>query len=211
MTELLPINRSVSTTLSARSRLLAIVGILLVAAAAAGLMMVRRLRTQDGASSSHPTVTPNPVHPQRVQPPTVPVTTVPVTPRSGTKAALTPPKPDSAAGQTATAPQQPADALPPAVERELAANHVVVVALYDPSAKVDLTALREAQAGAALSSAAFVPVNVTTNAIDGLNKRFGVLQDPAVLVLRPPGDLIVRIDGFADRDTVAQAAANAAQ
>jgi hypothetical protein len=37
-----------------------------------------------------------------------------------------------------------------------------------------------------------------------------VIQDPAVLVLRPPGDLVVRIDGFADRDTVAQAAANAA-
>ena len=30
-----------------------------------------------------------------------------------------------------------------------------------------------------------------------------------MLVLRPPGNLIVRIDGFADRDTVAQAAANA--
>ena len=54
-------------------------------------------------------------------------------------------------------------------------------------------------------------VNVTKGAIDGLNRRYGVLQDPAVLVLRPPGDLIVRIDGFADRDTVAQAAANASQ
>ena len=34
--------------------------------------------------------------------------------------------------------------------------------------------------------------------------------DPAVLVLRPPGTLVFRIDGFADRDTVAQAATNAA-
>jgi hypothetical protein len=32
-----------------------------------------------------------------------------------------------------------------------------------------------------------------------------------VLVLRPPDSLVVRIDGFADRDTVAQAAVNAAQ
>ena len=45
--------------------------------------------------------------------------------------------------------------------------------------------------------------------VEALNKRYGVVQDPAVLVLRPPGDLIVRIDGFADRDTVAQAASNA--
>ena len=50
----------------------------------------------------------------------------------------------------------------------------------------------------------------TSTQIDGLNQRFGVIQDPAVLVLRPPGNLIVRIDGFADRDTVAQAATNAA-
>jgi hypothetical protein len=51
---------------------------------------------------------------------------------------------------------------------------------------------------------------VTQDAIESLNTRYGVIQDPAVLVLRPPGDLVVRIDGFADRDTVAQAAANAA-
>ena len=50
----------------------------------------------------------------------------------------------------------------------------------------------------------------TYTEVDGLNIRFGVLQDPAILVLRPPGKLVVRIDGFADRDTVAQAAANAA-
>ena len=31
-----------------------------------------------------------------------------------------------------------------------------------------------------------------------------------MLVLRPPDSLFVRIDGFADRDTVAQAADNAA-
>ena len=46
--------------------------------------------------------------------------------------------------------------------------------------------------------------------VDSLNSKYGVLQDPAVLVLRPPGSLVVRIDGFADRETVAQAALNAA-
>ena len=55
-----------------------------------------------------------------------------------------------------------------------------------------------------------MPIDVTKNEVDSLNARYGVIQDPAVLVLRPPGDLVVRIDGFADRDTVAQAAANAA-
>jgi hypothetical protein len=41
-------------------------------------------------------------------------------------------------------------------------------------------------------------------------KLLGVLPDPAVLVYRRPGDLVARFDGFADRDTVAQAATNVA-
>jgi hypothetical protein len=36
----------------------------------------------------------------------------------------------------------------------------------------------------------------------------GLLPDPGVLVYRAPGDLAIRLDGFADRDAVAQAAAN---
>jgi hypothetical protein len=192
----------VNTTVSARSRLLAILGVLILAVAAAGLLMVRRLQARASASNHQPITVPKP-HPRHGLP-----AATRATPHSATKAALTPPKRSGAAPATA-APQQAPNGLPPAVERELSANHVVVVSLYDPNAKIDGTALREAQAGAALSGAAFVPIDVTTSAIDGLNKRFGVLQDPAVLVLRPPGDLIVRIDGFADRDTVAQAAANA--
>jgi hypothetical protein len=51
---------------------------------------------------------------------------------------------------------------------------------------------------------------VRTHGVDSLNASYGAVQDPAVLVLRPPNKLVVRIDGFADRDTVAQAAVNAA-
>jgi hypothetical protein len=104
----------------------------------------------------------------------------------------------------------PSDRLPAAIEQGLSTNHVVVVVLFDPRAKIDDTAVREAQAGAQLAGTRFVPVDVTKDEVDALNARYGVIQDPAVLVLRPPGDLVVRIDGFADRDTVAQAAANAA-
>ena len=102
------------------------------------------------------------------------------------------------------------DRLPVAIQQALAANHVVVVALYDPKAKIDGTALREALAGAQLAGTTFVAIDVTKDEVDSLTARYGVIQDPAVLVLRPPGDLVVRIDGFADRDTVAQAATNAA-
>jgi hypothetical protein len=84
-----------------------------------------------------------------------------------------------------------------------------VVALYDPAAKIDATAVQEANAGAELAGTVFVPIDVTTTDVDALNAHYGVIHDPAVLVLRPPGDVFVRIDGFADRDTVAQAAVNA--
>jgi hypothetical protein len=104
----------------------------------------------------------------------------------------------------------PSDQLPAAIRRALANQNVVVVALYDPKVKIDGTALREAKAGARLAGSSFVPINVRTNGIGALNAKYGVIQDPALLVLRPPGDLVVRIDGFADRDTVAQAAVDAA-
>jgi hypothetical protein len=104
----------------------------------------------------------------------------------------------------------PSDQLPAAIRRALANQKVVVVALFDPKAKLDGTALREARAGARLAGTSFVPVDVRKKGIDTLNARYGVIQDPALLVLRPPGDLVVRIDGFADRDTVAQAAVDAA-
>ena len=37
----------------------------------------------------------------------------------------------------------------------------------------------------------------------------GLLPDPGVLVYRAPGDVALRLDGFADRASVAQAATNA--
>ena len=48
-------------------------------------------------------------------------------------------------------PQRRATGCPSAIRQALAANRVVVVALYDPKAKIDDTALREARAGAQLA------------------------------------------------------------
>jgi hypothetical protein len=103
----------------------------------------------------------------------------------------------------------PPNQLPLAIRRALAHHRVVVVALYDPNAAIDGSALSEAKAGAKLGGGVFVPIDVRRKAVDSLNARYGAVQDPAVLVLSPPGSLVVRIDGFADRDTVAQAAQNA--
>ena len=43
-----------------------------------------------------------------------------------------------------------------------------------------------------------------------LTKQLGVLDDPSVLVFRRPDELVIRLTGFADKQTVEQAARNAA-
>jgi hypothetical protein len=101
--------------------------------------------------------------------------------------------------------------LTPEVAAALRSHDVVVVSLFDPQARVDQISLAEASAGAKAAHAGFVPLDVLRQGQgDPLLKQLGVLPDPAVLVYRRPGDIVARFDGFADRDTVAQAAANAA-
>ncbi len=105
----------------------------------------------------------------------------------------------------------PANGLPLALATELAANPVVVVSLFAPGTPVDSIATAEARAGAAAAGAGFVALNVRNDAeTRPLVLELGVLENPAVLVLKRPKDVLLRIDGYADRETVAQAAENAA-
>jgi hypothetical protein len=129
------------------------------------------------------------------------------------------PKPAAAApepaAKPATAPKHLSAALsaglPVPLAQALAANPTVVVALYNPQSEVDGIAFAEARAGAALAGAGFIGLNVLSQAQVGkLTEQLGVLPDPAVLVFTRPAHLGGRIDGFADKETVAQAAQNAA-
>jgi hypothetical protein len=177
----------VPLTFDLRARPLLVLLLLVVAAASAGLFLLGRMHRSSEESAKL-------------------AATVPKPHRATAKPAVTS---RAAPAKPTPATQAPSDRLPAAIRLALAADRVVVVALYDPKAKIDGTALLEARAGAKLAGSAFVPVDVRRNAVEALNARYGVIQDPALLVLRPPGDLVVRIDGFADRDTVAQAAVNA--
>jgi hypothetical protein len=110
------------------------------------------------------------------------------------------------------------DGMPAALATALASHPVVVVSLYAPRSSVDELATAEARHGAALAGAGFVAFNVAdeklvsplssllTGAPTAADR---VLDGPAVLVFQRPRTLFVRLNGFADRDTVAQAAANA--
>lgn len=100
--------------------------------------------------------------------------------------------------------------LPKVLSAALADHRIVVVGLYDPDASVDEIALAEARAGARAAGAGFVALDVSAEAQSRpLLLLLGTLENPGVLVYLRPDVLFARIDGFADRETVAQAAANA--
>jgi hypothetical protein len=103
--------------------------------------------------------------------------------------------------------------LPQPLQWELAHHKIVVVSLYNPSSDVDAISVAEAHAGATDAGAGFLLVNVLDNRVAGILTALlpggGLLPDPGVLVYRAPGDVAIRLDGFNDRDAVAQAATNA--
>ncbi len=111
------------------------------------------------------------------------------------------------------------DGMPAALALELQTHEVVVVALYAPRSSVDSMVTAEARQGAAQAGAGFIALNVTNEKIaapltslltTGASAADRVLDDPAVLVFQRPRTLFVRLSGYTDRDTVAQAAFNAA-
>jgi len=102
--------------------------------------------------------------------------------------------------------------LPEPIALAFGRSRTVVVSLYDPYSQVDGTSFAEARAGAALAGVGFVPLSVLSQRDVGkLTQQLGLLPDPGVLVYVRPGNLAVKIAGFADKETVAQAAQNAAR
>jgi hypothetical protein len=100
--------------------------------------------------------------------------------------------------------------LPPSLAAALRSSQVAVVSLVTPDSDVDDIATKEAAAGARAAGAAFVAVDVTNEKrARPFAVKLGVVEAPTVLVYKRPGELVVRLDGFADLDTVAQAADNA--
>lgn len=96
------------------------------------------------------------------------------------------------------------------LERKLAKNPVVVVVLYSPDSAVDAMATREARAGALDAGVGFLAVDVTNaKAVAALATNFDVREAPALLVFQRGLKIATKIAGFADRETVAQAAENA--
>jgi hypothetical protein len=149
--------------------------------------------------------------------------------RTKVSATATKPKPAKAAAKSAAKPAAKpaakapkatpkpkplvaANGLPTTIVSALRSSPIVVVSLFDDAAKIDPMAHDEAQAGAKLANAGFVALDVTRDqkAAEALMLKFGaVLRAPMVLFFGRSGELELALDGFRDRDTVAQAALNA--
>ena len=101
--------------------------------------------------------------------------------------------------------------LPAAVARELRYEKVVVVSLYAAKAPGDRKALTHARVGAKQVGAGFVALNLyDERKANSMVKFLGTTDSPAVLVVRRPGTVVTRIEGFVDAEIVSQAAQNAA-
>ena len=87
------------------------------------------------------------------------------------------------------------------------------MSFYNPSSNVDAISVAEAHAGATDAGAGFLLVSVLDNKVAGILTALlpggGLLPDPGVLIYRAPGNVAIRLDGFNDRASIAQAATNA--
>ena len=185
-----------------RIRVVGLVVGLAVLALAAGFFLLSRGQASSSAAPAH-TVVPlskRTKAPVKKHPVKKPAARKPAAPKPGA------PKP------VAPKPATSVNGTPAALAAALARNKVVVVALFAPRVELDVTAMREARAGAAAAGVGFVAFNVMKERQSRqLTKMLGVLEDPAVLVFRRPGALVHRFSGFTDMQTVLQAARNAGQ
>ena len=197
----MPIDRGMEKV-SPQVRILAIV---LVLAGLAGMMAMRMLgpsATADNAAAATPVVqTPKP-------------TPVKATTKPKPKPAVTKSKPSPAApvkpALNAPEVKVPPTGFPNAVDKALGKHEILVVSLIVPGARVDAIAAAEARAGAKLGGVGYLALNVLNEGVArSLLAKLGQVEDPSVLVLKRSGEVALQLSGFVDRETVAQAAANA--
>ena len=124
--------------------------------------------------------------------------------------AATPKAPAKAAPKNVV-PKIPPTGFPVAVDRALARHKVVVVSLVVPGSPIDELAAGEAKAGAKLGGAGYLALNVLNERVaHALLAKLDGPKEPSVLVFKHSGEVALALEGFVDRETVAQAAANAA-
>ncbi len=180
-----------------------ILAIVLVLAGLAGMMAMRML----GPSATVDTATAVPIARTATPRPAKPAAKSTLKPAAKPKPATIPrSRPALNAPEVAI----PATGFPKAIDKALAKHEIVVVSLVVPGARVDTLAAAEAQAGAKLGGVGYLALNVLNEEVaHALLTKLGRVEDPSLLVLKRSGEVALQLSGFVDRETVAQAAANA--
>ena len=176
-----------------------IFAVVIVLAGLAGMLAMRTM-----GPSAEPVAIPVAVKTQAQTPAKAKASPVKSTPQPAKAAASAPAK------TKPVNPVVPPSGFPVAVDKALRQHEVVVVSLVVPGARVDELAAAEAEAGAKLGGAGFLALNVLNEGVArSLLAKLDSVQDPSVLVVNRSGEVALELAGFVDRETVAQAAANA--
>ncbi|MEX2102709.1 MAG: hypothetical protein WD805_02005, partial [Gaiellaceae bacterium] len=113
----------------------------------------------------------------------------------------------SATTTQAAQPEQPRPKPKTPLERALVKHKAVVVLFYTPASSYDTLQTREARAGAQAAGAGFLALDVSRDKkTAALATSYDVRDAPAILVFARGPRVAVRLDGYADRDTIEQAA-----
>jgi outer membrane biosynthesis protein TonB len=199
-----------------------ILAIVIVLAGAAGMLAMRMLgpgavpEASAAPVSSQTAALPKPTTTAKVKPVKTPVAAKPTPAKAKAKPAPAKPKPAPAKPKPApkvapiNAPMLEPTGFPLAVDAALRKHAVLVVSLVVPGARVDVLSAAEAEAGAKLSGAGYLALNVLNEDVARALLLAEIdVEEPRVLVLKRSGEVAMALVGFADRETVAQAAANA--
>ena len=199
---------TVMEKLSPQVRIFALIAVLL--AVGGGLFVF----TSGRGSAAEPELAAPPAAPAVAKPAKAPAVHKTATANPKAKASKAPASKTQAPAKPApkkVVPKIPPTGFPLAVDRALARHKVVVVSLVVPGSHVDELAAGEAKAGAKLGGAGYLELNVLNERVaHAVLAKLGAVKEPSLLVLKRSGEVVLALEGFVDRETVAQAAANAA-
>ena len=199
---------TVMEKLSPQVRIFALIAVLV--AVGGGLFVF----TSGRGSAAEPELAAPPATPAVAKPAKAPAVHKTATANPKAKASKAPASKTQAPAKPApkkVVPKIPPTGFPLAVDRALARHKVVVVSLVVPGSHVDELAAGEAKAGAKLGGAGYLELNVLNERVaHAVLAKLGAVKEPSLLVLKRSGEVVLALEGFVDRETVAQAAANAA-
>lgn len=186
-------------TVSPQMRVVALVGLLAALALAGGMFFLTRSQADAGAGDLSGSELAQALTP--VQKPAAATTTPAATPKPRRATAAVKAKPKPLVGE---------NGVPTAILEALRRSPAAVVSLTAGGADIDRLTLAEAAAAAKSAGVPYVRIDVLQPELGrAIARTFGVVEAPATLVYQRPTSLFLKLDGYADSATIAQAAENA--